>query len=209
MYYHHKQMKFVEYGRVGPAPIDTYDKWELRMYEWLGHHCGFSPQVWLSRSRSSITGIRRQGILKKQKYVSGARRFVKEGRDSVLFGFDIIKGFSVSYDHWEGLMNYLMNEDNFAVQNKNIIDGMNEIIEDYRKENLPLDGEMADWVASGCDLDNYLKNYVFKEVDQIVVPFLNLKSAKQIICRNEKQKKVLRKMGFIEDRIKIRNIKCR
>jgi hypothetical protein len=30
--------------------------------------------------------------------------------------------------------------------------------------------------------------------------------AKKILCRNEKQKKALRKMGFIEDRIIIKNI---
>jgi len=38
------------------------------------------------------------------------------------------------------------------------------------------------------------------------VPSLNLKTAKRIICRNERQKKALRKKGFIEDRIEIRNM---
>ena len=51
------------------------------------------------------------------------------------------------------------------------------------------------------------KESLFKDIDQVVVHSLNLKSAKQIIWRNEKQKKTLRKMGFIEDRIKIKNIK--
>ncbi len=42
--------------------------------------------------------------------------------------------------------------------------------------------------------------------DQVVVPKLNLKSAKEIWVRNDRQKKKLRRMGFIEDRIKVRRI---
>jgi len=38
------------------------------------------------------------------------------------------------------------------------------------------------------------------------VPSTNLKTAKRIICRNERQKKALRKKGFSEDRIEVRNM---
>jgi hypothetical protein len=47
---------------------------------------------------------------------------------------------------------------------------------------------------------------VFVERDQFVVPSLNLKTARRILCRNERQKKALRRMGFIEDRIEVRNM---
>jgi len=57
------------------------------------------------------------------------------------------------------------------------------------------------------DYENWRDNYLFVENDQVVVPRLNLKTAKEIICQNEKQKKRLRKIGFIKDRIHIRNIK--
>ena len=55
------------------------------------------------------------------------------------------------------------------------------------------------------DFDAFLKDYVFVDRDQVVVPSLNLKPAKVVICRDERQKKALRRMGFIEDRITIRN----
>ena len=70
-----------------------------------------------------------------------------------------------------------------------------------------MDEETRAWDNCKGDLDLFLKKYAFIEKDQVVVPSLNLKSAKQIICRDEKQKKKLRKMGFIEDRIVIKNIK--
>jgi len=37
------------------------------------------------------------------------------------------------------------------------------------------------------DLDLFLHKYLFVEKDQVVVPSLNLKSAKQIFCQNEKK----------------------
>jgi len=39
-----------------------------------------------------------------------------------------------------------------------------------------------------------------------VVPSLNLKTARHILCRNERQKKALRQVGFIEDRIEVRKV---
>ena len=57
------------------------------------------------------------------------------------------------------------------------------------------------------DIGRFLDAHLFVEKDQVVVPTLNLKAAKRVVCRNERQKKALRKMGFIEDRIQIRNLK--
>lgn len=210
MYYHCRPMKYVKYGKVNPPPEEEVT-WLLPAYKWLSNYCGgYCPQIWLARSRSSITGHRRERRLKRSRYWSkspGLRNSIKTNKDSVLFGFNIIKGFPVSYDHWEVIMNSLINEKVFDKQNKNIVKDLNETIEYYKEENEPLDGEIKDWDDSGRDLDTFLKKYVFVEKDQVVVPSLNLKSAKEIICWNEKQKKKLRKMGFIEDRIRIKNFK--
>jgi len=191
MYYHCRPLKYVKYGKVFPPPKDKdILEWMLPAYRWLSNYCGYCPQVWLSRSHSSITGYRN-----------------KYSKDSVLFGFDIIKGFPLSYDHWELIMNSLMNEEVFEKQNKAIEKMLNSIYLDCKAEDEEIEGEIADWVKSDCNLDKFFKDYLFKEVDQVVVPSLNLKSAKKIICSNEKQKKKLRKMGFIEDRIEIKNLK--
>ena len=205
MYYHCRPIKYVEYGKV--FPYKDEDNWLLPCYEWLGRHCGYSPQVWLSRSTSCITGYRNNNRLKKSKFVISKRSEAKISNDSVLFGFDIVKGFSVSYRPWEMILNALINEDAFEKQDKAIEIMFNSIVQDCKNENEDPEGEIADWVSSGCNLETYLKQYLFQEVDQIVVPALNLKSAKKIICHNEKQKKKLRHMGFIEDRITIRNLK--
>jgi len=159
-------------------------------YEWLSNHCGYCPQIWLSRSQSDITGYRR--------HIG----------DHILFGFDIIKGFPLSYDHWESMLNSIINDKDFNKQNEKIVKSLNEMLEYYAEENEEVDeAYLIDWINSGKDLSVYLNKYVFKEINQVVVPSLNLKVAKKIICSNEKQKKKLRKMGFIEDRITIKNIK--
>ena len=124
-----------------------------------------------------------------------------------MFGFDIIKGFPVSFDHWELIMNDLCDSDDVKDQNKAIVDSLNTILGYYKEDKEEPEDVLADWVKSGCDLDVFLRDYLFKEVDQVVVPSLNLKVAKKIICHNEKQKKKLRQMGFIEDRIVIKNLK--
>ena len=209
MYYHCRSLKYVVCGKVSPPPLNTYDDFDLRLYKFIGRYCGFFPQIWLSRSHSSITGYKSNKRLKQSYYWAkcpGRRQKIKTHNDNVLFGFDIIKGFPVSYCHWEALMNTIANSDNFENQNKDITKFFNEVVDFYKKENESLDEEAKDWINSGCNLDIFLKKYVFVEKDQVVVPSLNLKSAKKIICRNEKQKKKLRKMGFIEDRIEIKNI---
>jgi hypothetical protein len=197
MYYHCRPLKFVEYGKVYPPPIKEIDEFMIMPYRWLGHYCSFFPQVWLSRSYSSITGF-------KNKYT-------KE-KDGILFGFDIIQGFPLSFQPWELLIGTLMNLDDHSTieqLNRKIQQDFIEIEKDCIKEKWDLDGEIKKWVDCGRNIDTYLKKHVFVEVDQVVVPSLNLKVAKKIICRDERQKKALRKMGFIEDRIQIRNIKIR
>jgi len=90
---------------------------------------------------------------------------------------------------------------------------MTDLIRECREQDglkdEDFDPEMRAWNSCNGDFDLFLKKYVFVESDQIVVPSLNLKCAKQIICKDEKQKKALRRMGFIEDRIRIKNIHAR
>ena len=76
------------------------------------------------------------------------------------------------------------------------------------KDNIEItpNSELWKWVSSSS-YEDFLNRYLFVENDQVVVPSLNLKAAKQVFCRNEKQVKVLRHMGFINDRIKILNSK--
>ena len=206
MFYHCRPLKFVKYGKVYPAPASTIESWLLNAYKWLGEYCGYNPQIWLSRSTSSITGFRRNRILKKRKNVIAKRSEMKE--PIAMFGFDVIKGFPVNYEPWETIINVLINtQDGFHEQNKKIIQWMDELVQDYKEMNEKPDGAIKAWIENDSSLDKFLKNYLFIEVDQVVVPSLNLKAAKKIICRNEKEKKALRKMGFIEDRIKIKNFK--
>ena len=208
MYYHRRPIKYVEYGKVLPPPLSDYDEWSLNMYGWVGHHCGYFPQIWLSRSRSSITGFRCNRSVKKVGYSAKypkRRQYAKIGNDDVLFGFDIIKGFPLSYDHWELIMCSASCHKTLEKQNADMVKGLNNIVQQYESGE-EMEKELRDWIDCGRNLDVYLKKCVFKEVDQVVVPSINLKSAKKIICHNEKQKKKLRKMGFIEDRIIIKNL---
>ena len=204
MYYHCRELKYVTYGKIDPPPRDSIDEEFLKAYDWLGRHCGYSPQIWLSRSRSNITGYRSSNILKKQKCVQRKRSEVRDSKKSILFGFDVIKGFPVKFDEWDFLLCC-------GVMNKGTTEAIaaafNEIIKDVEEYNEELDGVLLDWIRSERNLETYLKKYVFVEHDQVVVPSLNLKTAKKIICPNEKTKKALRKMGFIEDRIQIKNLK--
>lgn len=200
MYYHCRPLKYVEYGKVFPPPAEKVEDYMFTCYKWLSFYCGYFPQVWLSRSNQSITGFK--------------RKYTKEN-DGILFGFDILPGaFPLSYNEWEYLMNSLMNAKNgntltLKEMNQEIQNNFKDMEKDCIEEKWELDGELKNWVDCGRDLDVYLKKHVFVEKDQVVVPSLNLKAAKKIICRDERQKKALRKMGFIEDRIEIKNIKLR
>ena len=62
------------------------------------------------------------------------------------------------------------------------------------------------WRSAG-DVRPVLDRHLFVELDQVVLPALNLKAAKSIVCRDERQKKALRRLGFIEDRTQIRNVR--
>jgi len=195
MYYHCRPLKYVEYGKILPPPIELIDEYILECYRWLGAYCKFFPQVWLSRSHHSITGFKRD-LAKKN--------------DGILFGFDIAPGsFPVAYDAWEYLMGALINTKSHNVSdiNKEINRELEELEKISKLEKWEPDGELKNWIDCGRDVNRYFEKHLFIEKDQVVVPSLNLKAAKKIICRNEKQKKALRKMGFIEDRIEIKNIK--
>lgn len=188
MYYHTRQLQYVVYDKVCPAPRETIDKEFLTAYDWLGKYCGYSPQIWLSRSKHVLTGYKRSSV---------------KGEDNwILFGFECIKGFPVHYGRWEFILGILMWNQNL----KNYID---LTIKDYKEYEMDLVKDNMSYLLDFNKLgqDAWLKKYLFVEEDQVVVPSLNLKAAKEIICKNEKQKKKLRQMGFIEDRIKIKNIK--
>jgi len=215
MYYHCRPLKYVVYGKVDPPPEEYADEYFLDLFKWLGCYCGYCPQIWLSRSHNRITGFKRDILLKKSRSIMRKRQDARLKKDSVLFGFENIQGFPVSYDHWEYIMimfcnNGAFKEKNLKKENEFLTNKINEFIISGKKEGFgeeDMGVETKNWVASGRNLDVFLKNHLFVEKDQVVVPSLNLKSAKQIICRDEKQKKRLRQMGFIEDRILIKNIK--
>ena len=210
MYYHTRSIKYVIYDKVLPAPESVFDGWEefLKAYKWLGIYCKYCPQIWLSRSKSSITGYKNnQKFPKKRKYVIGK----KPDEDYIMFGFENIIGFPVDYNLWEMILSPLMSsKDPIKDGNKDIEKYMNEILEDYKTEKIEItrdDYGVYEWKECNCNIDYFLKNKLFIEKDQVVLPSLNLKSAKIIYCRNEKQVKKLRNMGFIQDRIKILNSK--
>lgn len=191
MFYHCRPLEFVQYGKVYPPPPETIEPDFLNVYEWLGQHCGYSPQVWLSRSRSQITGYRSW--------------YGKSSESKILFGFENIVGFPVDYTKWEFFMTDFMNGKTLA----EAINGNIKWIEEERKSDPDYDYGSDKHFSHVYDYDKlgeeaYLKKHLFVENDQVVVPSLNLKAAKVVFCRNEKEVKVLRKMGFINDRIRIK-----
>ena len=188
MYYHHRALRYVIYGKVSPPAEEVLDPGSALVYRWLGQYCGFSPQIWLSRSRSVITGFRQPNSDKP----------VRE--DGVLFGFESIQGFPLAYDLWDELLANLLISDNLNQANKAVVEHL-----EWRSAE---PGFCEDLVSLAWrrtrDVQEVLSKHLFVEHDQVVVPSLNLKAAKLIICRNERQKKALRRMGFIEDRLVIR-----
>jgi len=143
-------------------------------------------------------------------------------KGTILFGFDYIKGFPVSHLAWcifiEALGKYRMMQDMY--EENDVLECTEEALARGLDEQIGSDPEECffwadtegygmplyrDWVAHH-DLERLLRDHLFIETDQVVVPSLNLKSAKLIICGNEKEKKHLRRLGFIEDRIEIRNV---
>ena len=186
MYYHCRPLKYVEYGKILPPSEEIIDDDFIYCYRWLGNYCGYCPQIWLSRSRSCLTGYK-SGNSKKE--------------DFVMFGFDVVKGFPLEFDTWELFIYSIM-----SLYNKNKKPSLNQInskifkdIQDFIKEDD--EGYMDKYKYKS--FQEILDKVLFMEHDQVVVPSLNLKSAKEIFVRTEKTKKKLKKMGFIDDRIKI------
>lgn len=190
MYFHYRDLRYVEYGLISPTPVDILDQDFLRAYEWLGQYCGFSPQIWLSRSRSQITGVRQ-----KQFPVKAEKR-----SQGILFGFEHIQGFPVDYDFWCLLLNTLINAQDVDDANA----AVRKLVKEFSSDSDFADHPMVKFWQGTPDMSQLLNRFLFNENDQVVVPQLNLKTAKLIVCRNELQKKTLRRMGFIEDRIEIR-----
>lgn len=209
MYYHCRPLKFVEYGKIYPAQESDPDF--LHAYRWLGHYCGYCPQLWLSRGNIRMTGY-------KHRFSGGPiaggldRRCVRIKKDNILFGFDLIKGFPIDYVFWcWHMLTFACCHPHASVDELNRLAarGLDQDLQEIERESrgelaVELHPVHAAWKRIR-NFDQFLQEYVFSERDQLVVPSLNLKAAKIIVCRDEKQKKVLRKMGFIEDRIVIRN----
>lgn len=212
MYYHTQELKYVAYDKIYPAPIEVIDKDFLRPYQWLGKYCGYCPQIWLSRSKLSLTGYKSKAKQKKTWF--GTR---SKFEPNIMFSFDIIKGFPVSFDIWEFMLNPLMGcKDPIKDGDEAIKRDFQEMLHDFKTnpyepyngkvDYLPCDDPLWKWTHSK-NYEDFLERHLFVEHDQVVVPSLNLKVAKEIFCRNEKQVKLLRRMGFISDRIKILNSK--
>ena len=126
-----------------------------------------------------------------------------------MFGFDIIKGFPVDYGLWCHFLNPLMGcKDGIKEGDKVLVETIKQWVKDAKEENLPDDKITTLWKRYGC-LKAILDLGLFVENDQVVVPALNLKSAKMVYCRNETQVKDLLRMGYIRDRVKIMNSKLR
>jgi hypothetical protein len=182
MFYHQRPSQYVTYGKVHPQK--TEDEEFARAYRWLGQYCGYAPQIWLSRSTSCITGFNRRPDL-----------------DLILFGFENIKGFPIDYNFWCELLNLFFNVPS--------VEYANEALNLYFEDRASTYEECGDsdrvhevWKKTQ-NVDEMLRQCLFCENDQVVVPSLNLKAAKVIFCRTDRQKKELWKMGFIEDRIKV------
>lgn len=188
MYYHHRPLRWVIYGKVTPPPEEVLDPDFSLAYRWLGQYCGFSPQIWLSRSTSMITGFRQ----------ANSNKPIQE--DGVLFGFESIQGFPLAYELWCEFLRHFLNFDSLMQANKAVAEQL-----EWRSAQPEMCEEPVSlaWLRTR-DVQGVLSEYLFVEHDQVVVPSLNLKAAKLIICRNERQKKALRRMGFIEDRLVIR-----
>jgi hypothetical protein len=209
MYYHCRPIQYVKHGKV--YPYEDPESWLLPAYRWLGHYCGYCPQIWLSRGDISMTCYRRRVTGKKTLRGWVADR--RESMDLILFGYDTIKGFPIDYFCWCGfILGTVIARPNASVDEINarwakfLIDA----VRGMEQENDPTSeaarcAYLQAW-SKYRDIDAFLKNHVFVERGQVVTPSLNLKAAKIVICRDERPKKALRRMGFIEDRIQIRNM---
>ncbi|MFM8537818.1 MAG: hypothetical protein ACKOES_07095 [Planctomycetaceae bacterium] len=205
MYYHCLSLQYVVCGTI--LPHDDETNLNRPSYEWLGQHCGYCPQIWLSRADITLTGYR---YTISPRFNRGRLR--REVGGYVLFGFDQIHGFPIDYEFWwRFVLNSALNGQTLAEVDESLICKLEWSLQDVIQE----EGDDFDprvhrlligWREERPDLAAFLRKHAFVERDQFVVPSLNLKTAKRILCRNERQKKALRRMGFIEDRIEVRNM---
>jgi len=129
--------------------------------------------------------------------------------DSALFGFDILPGaLGLAYDPWCEVISALSGgswEVSLAELDQEIVRSLDGVLRFIREEGFEMNAEYREW-EKHRDLTRWLDRFLFVGDDQYVLPQVNLKSAKEIWVRNERQKKRLRRLGFIEDRIKIRRV---
>ena len=198
-------MKYVAYGKIGGSPKP--DDWLDPAYRWLGQHCGYYPQVWLSKGSSNITGFR--------PWKAGSKRAMRNKRHQrdVLFGFDTVAGFPVDYDMWHYVISLAEEyEKTFGrITDRASARGFERWLWlEHKKMDVEYFAECPEdresmITLNFASIDDWLARSLFVERDQVVVPSLNLKAAKKVLCHDEKQARFLRKMGFIDDRIEIRN----
>jgi len=209
MYYHCLPLKYVTHGTILPHDDPGIDN--RPAYEWLGTHCGYCPQIWLSRANIDMTGYRNDA---RNAPISGSAR--RAEKDSILFGFSQISGFPAEPEFWWwGVLNTALAVTDPPMTPRDVDAGLVEYLDMSLAYDLAENAGVLDqrahrwsiaWQHERPNLAVFLKKQVFIERDQFVVPSLNLKTAHRVFCRNERQKKVLRRMGFIEDRIEIRNM---
>jgi hypothetical protein len=156
----------------------------------LGQHTGYAPQVWFARGSRTITDYRSEV-------------------DSALFGFDILPGaVALAYDPWCEVISALSDpsgEASLAELDQQLVHSLDGVLRFIREQEYEMNAEYRDW-ENHRDLPRWLERVLFVADDQYVLPQVNLKAAKEIWVRNERQKKRLRRLGFIEDRIKIRRV---
>jgi len=212
-------MKYVKYGKVFPPPTEELDGYFTKPYTWLSKYCGYCPQIWLGRGSSSITGYKNKVKEKKRTYTSRNVSSRKNDSPDVMFAFDVVKGFPLDYEIWCFCLSPLADCKNPVKDGDDAIKReFAAVLKDFENDpawggewdcdvsKLPHHDIIWKW-ANSKNYEDFLSKYFFIKNDQVVVPSLNLKVAKRIFCRNEKQVKALRKMGFIKDRIKILNSK--
>jgi len=213
MYFYKRSIKYVVYDEVYPL---EGDKILFPAYKWLGNYCGYCPQIWLMKgdiiSKSNIVfNIKDSKILNKYKNLMQKRSEIKEDNDNIVFEFNSIKGFCVSFQYWEFLLMFLL--DNQCPINESLIDinkfikkQINEIIRNCFMNNIAIQrfcSGLQAWHSCLGKIDLFLERYLFAEADQIVVPSLDLRIANRIICKDKEQKEKLCQMGFLENRITI------
>lgn len=202
-------LKHVYYGIIHPH--EDPDNWLLPAYKWLSFHCGYCPQIWLARSNSSITGFKNSDVIKKRRYSKVNRNEIKANTNSVLFEFQFLPKkdiFYVSYNLWCMILSSLcnMNVESEKIDfDKEIRDHLNAVSSEVLESDLDQEDDyILRWKSFEGELDQYLKENLFIESDQIVVPKLDLKKSSCILCKNDNQKRQLEHMGFSSRKIKIK-----